>query len=244
MQHLDDNRELTAHVTGETLNYVLSQLGPDYAAWFQRLDRALKFPEGYVYPNARSPSEPVSKQSFAWRELEAIEMRQANRYGLTILCVNDQPYRQINHPENGSSILTLMELLNFEAVGAQMHQIVHLSPSSQLADQPASPAAPTEAPTAQSESTFAPSAQPSDGKAADLVNPDLLTAGLMPVEGEEIPLSQPPALSQQAQTSQAEALDPELWLDLVYEKKEKKRRILLNKAACTNKLITWIGLLA
>jgi hypothetical protein len=234
LHHLDSHRELTAHITGETLNYVLSQLGPDYAVWFQRLNRALKFPEGYVYPNARSPSgPPSSKQSFAWKELEAIEVRHANRYGLTILCVNDQTYRQINHPENGSNVLTLMELINIEAVGAQMHQIVHLSPmppNPQLADQPASP--PTETPTAQTNPVL--SGPPSDEVQSErvnselanselanselanselvspeLVNPDLLTAGLT-AEGQEVLANQAQAAPQQTPSEAANVPLPPL----------------------------------
>ncbi len=216
LHHLDTNREVTAHVTGETLNYVLSQFGPDYADWFQRLNRALRFPEGYVYPNARSPSDQTgSRQSFAWRELEAIEMRHANRYGLTLLCLNDQIYQQVNHPENGSNILTLAEFLNLEAVGAQMHQIVHLSPT-HLADLPSPP---TEAPAA-TEADFTLSAHSTeqvdpnlvnpdlatDLVSPDLASPDLLTAGLTPAEGEEVQFSQPHP-PRQIHSSESKAAD-------------------------------------
>jgi Ca2+-binding RTX toxin-like protein len=137
--HLEGQRDLTAYVTPETLDYVLSRLDGPPPAWMQRLGRALKLPEGYVCSadfcingtasgllNAiLSSAAGRTSQKLVWGELEAIELRYANQHGLTIVCFNASSYSKANHPENSASIITVSQFLNESATEAQLHQMLH-----------------------------------------------------------------------------------------------------------------------
>jgi Ca2+-binding RTX toxin-like protein len=143
LAHLEDHRELTAYVTRETLDYVLSRLNGPPPAWIQRLGQVLKLPEGYVCASnfCAAPNGAPSilnailssaahhaahgLKQLAWGELEAIEVGYANQYGLTIVCFNPSNYCQANHPENGTSILTVSQFLNESATESQLHRMIH-----------------------------------------------------------------------------------------------------------------------